>query len=419
MAAGPAPLANLRRQIEELRRQKVRLEEGVTGTAARTRRVTAARPAREVAPVSGVTSEPSAAPEAVSQARPPAGGLKAQLRARLKAGSALAARRLGVPLRGSNKQLVRRPLPNEAAGPRRKRLRLAAGAVVSSEGGVTVVKEQIMSSDEDEEPHGPGVAQSRGSWPGAIAPKVEPEPRRGAANGLGKRPLAKRVRLLRPTAGRQPDTRGRNLVGSLLGHLAAAKKQLGVETSRKKGSPGLKIVAEYLADRRRGKEPKGRDSGKKSQEKEMVQLQRRLEAHYGLMKHFIRTRAEPTIFYLPVKHTPKTKRFLEETKAAIQQKIVSLKSHLQTSKVGAGNGLDDFDEASSDGGGGSAGSAGSASQRVGASGPEEVASVSSSCDGSADDTEEEQESSVSESGPMSGRGRGRGRGRGTGRRPRK
>jgi len=61
----------------------------------------------------------------------------------------------------------------------------------------------------------------------------------------------------------------------------------------------------------------------------MVLLQRRLEGHYAHMKNFIRTQAEPTIFYLPARHTPATGKALKETRLAIEQKIRSLKVHLQ------------------------------------------------------------------------------------------
>merc|ERR1712083_324533 len=69
--------------------------------------------------------------------------------------------------------------------------------------------------------------------------------------------------------------------------------------------------------------------GEDEHKDEMILLQRRLEGHYTHMKNFIRTQAEPTIFYLPVKHTPETEQFLEETRAAIDEKIRSLKTHLQ------------------------------------------------------------------------------------------
>merc|ERR1719343_957858 len=86
---------------------------------------------------------------------------------------------------------------------------------------------------------------------------------------------------------------------------------------------------EEVAKQTRADQAQARERGRKMHQKEMVLLQRRLEAHYGLMKQFIRTRSEPTIFYLPVKHTSKTERYLEETKVAIEQKISSLKAHLQ------------------------------------------------------------------------------------------
>merc|ERR1712218_575902 len=63
--------------------------------------------------------------------------------------------------------------------------------------------------------------------------------------------------------------------------------------------------------------------------KELVILQKRLEEHYGLMMNFIRTRAEPTIFYLPAKHIPETEAMLKETRSAIRRKISSLKITLQ------------------------------------------------------------------------------------------
>merc|ERR1740121_538741 len=47
------------------------------------------------------------------------------------------------------------------------------------------------------------------------------------------------------------------------------------------------------------------------------------------MMNFIRTQAEPTIFYLPASHNDKTKAQLAETREAIKQKISSLKGQLQ------------------------------------------------------------------------------------------
>merc|ERR1740123_2382558 len=91
--------------------------------------------------------------------------------------------------------------------------------------------------------------------------------------------------------------------------------------------------AEY--DRqKRGEEQKGVQIEKSIEEKEMQLLQRRLESHYSLMMNFIRTKAEPTIFYLPAKHTSDTEAALEETRSAIKHKIASLKVQLQPAQDG-------------------------------------------------------------------------------------
>mmetsp|Transcript_6529 Transcript_6529/g.16251 ORF Transcript_6529/g.16251 Transcript_6529/m.16251 type:complete len:156 (-) Transcript_6529:167-634(-) len=73
-----------------------------------------------------------------------------------------------------------------------------------------------------------------------------------------------------------------------------------------------------------------------SHDQEMLSLQQRLEGHYSDMKNFIRTRAEPTIFYLPKKHTSKTEKSLAETRTAIEQKIRALKGHLKATSYEAG-----------------------------------------------------------------------------------
>jgi len=124
---------------------------------------------------------------------------------------------------------------------------------------------------------------------------------------LMERPIAKKA-----------DVRGRRLLGAMMGHLVQAKSRLKAEGLL---DPKKRIMAEVKADRA-------------AQEKEMGYLERRLEKHYTAMKNFIRTRAEPTIFYLPKKHTPKTQSCLEETRSAIEQKINALKVHLRSTTFG-------------------------------------------------------------------------------------
>lgn len=131
------------------------------------------------------------------------------------------------------------------------------------------------------------------------------------------------------------------MVGSLLGHLASARQQL-VDERRIPHAQVAALAAAAPVPRQKEKrrarladqcteeeEEKAQDIDRAIQEKDMLLLQQRLEGHYMHMKNFIRTKVEPTIFYLPVKHTPETEQFLEETRMAIEQKIRSLKTHLQ------------------------------------------------------------------------------------------
>ena len=63
---------------------------------------------------------------------------------------------------------------------------------------------------------------------------------------------------------------------------------------------------------------------KKSKDEETKAVCKRLAAHYECMGNFIRTKVEPTIFYLPARHNSATKRLLAETRGAIQQKVKTL-----------------------------------------------------------------------------------------------
>jgi len=160
---------------------------------------------------------------------------------------------------------------------------------------------------------------------------------------------------------------GRGLFGAMQGHLASAKRQLtdergGIKVKEEarwepdnsparpdaKAGSGDESAEEASAPRKRAKieqkSPKEHTRRDKVQEaedeakreaKEMHALQRRLESHYSSMKNFIRTKAEPTIFYLPAKHNTQSQRQLEETRSAISQKIASLKVHLQTAPASA------------------------------------------------------------------------------------
>jgi len=145
----------------------------------------------------------------------------------------------------------------------------------------------------------------------------------------------------------KPDARSRNLFGKLLGHLQSAKNRLENEKGWKSTELNQKaqqrieqkLCKEKLSiqelrrrqfdQQKKEEEAKAAQIDKTIEEKEMLLLQRRLESHYSLMMNFIRTKAEPTIFYLPAKHTKDTEHMLEETRGAIKNKIASLKVQLQ------------------------------------------------------------------------------------------
>lgn len=190
--------------------------------------------------------------------------------------------------------------------------------------------------------------------------------------------LGRPQRSLLPAPTKAPETRNRNLMGTMLGHLNSAKRQLtqqrtGIRVKEEAqerepqarwkpdASPAREsedAASEEDAEppRKRAKREETKLSNKererqlekeaedhaKAEAKEMQNLQRRLEDHYSSMKNFIRTRAEPTIFYLPAKHNDESKRELKETRSAIGQKIASLKVHLQS--TAASNDEDEEDD---------------------------------------------------------------------------
>jgi len=162
--------------------------------------------------------------------------------------------------------------------------------------------------------------------------------------GRGKRTRKKREKEGRPT---KADPRSRNLFGKMLGHLHSAKDRLNKEKTTKSGQMQMAALAKVdekvnltkmnIKEFRKGQfstnmvEEKAKlvEIEKMIGEKEKLLLQRRLEQHYGLMMNFIRTKAQPTIFFMPAKHTRDSEKQLEETRAAIKHKISSLKVQLQ------------------------------------------------------------------------------------------
>merc|ERR1719393_874334 len=101
-----------------------------------------------------------------------------------------------------------------------------------------------------------------------------------------------------------------------------------------------------MEDQRRAEQAKSQKIDKQIEEKAMLLLQKRLEEHYSLMMNFIRTKAEPTIFYLPSEHNPQTEGRLEETRSAIRQKLESLKDHIREEEKEEEEEVEDAGEAS-------------------------------------------------------------------------
>jgi len=297
--AAPAIL-NIQRQLEGLKRQIARGGDGANGKP--TGQDSLAKPADERQKAS------SDAP------------------VRLRKASGVAARRLGVPLRGDDPAMLRV-----------KRLRVD---------GLMAVKQQLPSDEEDGHATWAPPVQTNG-----VAHSNRGRTRPAVGNGIVK---ARKLCML-PNRGGQENARTRNIVGTLISHLTAAKRNFSEEDKGRAVKPRRRAVLgaakprmvtrmgrgrgrldvrevtkQQTEERQKEEEAKQQATDTSIGEKEMVLLQGRLEGHYAMMKNFIRTRAEPTIFYLPVKHTPETEESLNETRVALEQKILSLKVHLRT-----------------------------------------------------------------------------------------
>jgi len=137
-------------------------------------------------------------------------------------------------------------------------------------------------------------------------------------------------------------SRTRNLFGSLVGHLKKAKDTLEKEKDTKQAEmhkiQGERVDQKLKCERRNLAELRRRELKEKKQNdvkrirevqreitvKELELLKLNLETHYTRMMNFIRTRAEPTLFWLPAIHCDESRTVQGETRAAIEHKIESL-----------------------------------------------------------------------------------------------
>jgi len=207
----------------------------------------------------------------------------------------------------------------------------------------------------------PGVVKAAPAGHGAEVTKIDgpiTKPRAklvvAATSNTEELARAPRPKLLRRVDVEVEDgaqkQRGRNLLGSLVAHLSSAQQRLKVDRETPGRAAAKKPQLSKAAAPARGvvktiaKQPKLR----KGQEfiskrrrlaqaaprvEDLEELQANLAEHYSNMTNFIRTRADPTLFYLPAKHNPETEKCLQETRDTIQQKVRLLPKHLGTSTL--------------------------------------------------------------------------------------
>lgn len=127
---------------------------------------------------------------------------------------------------------------------------------------------------------------------------------------------------------------GRNLLGSVLMHLgSSARKRLQLDEKKAEKRPRPKIVQLSQPGSTSGVmkstlKPKLRVTKSSVKVEENTDLEVRLAEHYSHMMNFIRTKAEPILFYLPATHNAESQRCLEETQKTIRRKIEMLPTHL-------------------------------------------------------------------------------------------
>lgn len=347
---GP-PIANIARQIEEVKRQKARME--ATPKRAAPKKVSAVSLAASA--VSPVLRALKGTPVGKIR-RAPLGASRSSPQAtlvRLRAATNAAPRRLGVPLR------------NTEGGPPRKKLRIEASGVALH------VKQQVHSDDENFSAP-TKIVPRMGFGYGDDRSLATSDEEAMAAPAPEVRTKKVKAQLVAGRHSNKANPRDRKMLGGLLQHLASARHRLVEEgnVTRKKASGAkaklsgrqaepqslgvarLLVKKELLPEPRRPVAVTRRPADEREQEtedvvdqarveREMAMLQHRLEAHYSLMKNYIRTRTEPTIFYLPVRHTKETKQALQETREAIESKVASLRAHLRAEDDGEEEAVED------------------------------------------------------------------------------
>lgn len=124
---------------------------------------------------------------------------------------------------------------------------------------------------------------------------------------------------------------GRNLLGSVLMHLGSARKRLQMDEKKaERKRPKIVQLSQPSTSgvMKSTLKPKLRVTKTSVKVEENTDLEVRLAEHYSHMMNFIRTKAEPILFYLPATHNSESQRCLEETQKTIRRKIEMLPTHL-------------------------------------------------------------------------------------------
>ncbi|KAF4680265.1 hypothetical protein FOZ60_013774 [Perkinsus olseni] len=141
---------------------------------------------------------------------------------------------------------------------------------------------------------------------------------------------------------RESMKRNRRMFGNLLGHLGSAKQRLEkdrkrdaaqrqeecaqrVEAKLARQRNNLREIRRLEWEERRKQDRERLEQVLKEMEAKKIELLKiRLQSHYKQMTGFIRTNAQPSVFYLPKHHNSESKELLEQTKQQIEQKIASI-----------------------------------------------------------------------------------------------
>ncbi|CEL95988.1 unnamed protein product [Vitrella brassicaformis CCMP3155] len=173
----------------------------------------------------------------------------------------------------------------------------------------------------------------------SAAVSLPPKPQ-GDRNGRDEPPVAERPKVQMDD---KLKKRNRNMFAGLMGHLKKAKDAL--ETEKESDAMARHRMLEEKAvakahtqeltlkenarkeaeDRRASDQQRLSELARELHKKELELRNEKLSIHFSKMRNFIKTRAQPTIFYLPAKHNGVTERLLTDTKMAIERKLEALK----------------------------------------------------------------------------------------------